>query len=176
MTTYSLKQISPETFRKEFKDKTIYVSYHNLENVCDCTFFFTEKDEILFIKQHKKTPKHLENRTVTTNQKQGDTLFQKMLNGNDLSLITVGTEFQSDVWKALLNIKCGDVVTYHDIAKEIGREKSYRATANAVGANPIPVIIPCHRVIRKSGALGGFGWGSAAKIALLKRENVTIQE
>ena len=74
----------------------------------------------------------------------------------DLPLCPSGTDFQKSVWKALLSIPYGDTRTYSEIAEEAGRKDAVRAAANAVGSNPIPIIIPCHRVIRKDGSLGGF--------------------
>ena len=68
----------------------------------------------------------------------------------------IGTEFQKSVWKALLNIPYGEVKTYKDIAIAIGNPKACRAVGLANNKNPIPIVIPCHRVIGKSGALVGF--------------------
>jgi AraC family transcriptional regulator of adaptative response/methylated-DNA-[protein]-cysteine methyltransferase len=84
-----------------------------------------------------------------------------------LSLHLRGTNFQIKVWEALLNIPSGTVVSYEDIAVSIGMPTAARAVSNAVARNPIPVIIPCHRVIRKAGAFGGYRWGTARKKALL---------
>ena len=81
-----------------------------------------------------------------------------------------GTNFQVQVWQALLNIPEGRVSSYGGIAKWIGRPKACRAVGSAVGDNPVSVLIPCHRVIRDSGALGGYAWGLERKIALLGRE------
>lgn len=81
-----------------------------------------------------------------------------------------GTPFQMNVWRALCNIPAGKTVSYHDVAQQIGKPKAVRAVANAVGANPISYLIPCHRVIRKSGALGGYRWGLEKKRALLQYE------
>lgn len=81
-----------------------------------------------------------------------------------------GTEFQRSVWDALLKIPKGQTSTYSAIAKEIGRPNSYRAVGNAVGKNPISYLIPCHRVIRADGRLGGFSGGIEIKKILLKNE------
>lgn len=81
-----------------------------------------------------------------------------------------GTNFQVQVWQALLNIPEGRVSSYGGIAKWIGRPKACRAVGTAVGDNPVSVLIPCHRVIRDSGALGGYAWGLERKLALLGRE------
>jgi AraC family transcriptional regulator of adaptative response/methylated-DNA-[protein]-cysteine methyltransferase len=84
-----------------------------------------------------------------------------------LSVHLRGTNFQIKVWEALMRIPSGTVVSYEDIALSIGMPKAARAVSNAVARNPIPVIIPCHRVIRKMGAFGGYRWGRARKRALL---------
>jgi AraC family transcriptional regulator of adaptative response/methylated-DNA-[protein]-cysteine methyltransferase len=87
-----------------------------------------------------------------------------------LPLYLRGTNFQIKVWEALLQIPAGYVVSYEDIAVQIGMPGSTRAVSNAVARNPIPIIIPCHRVIRKNGAFGGYRWGTARKKAILGRE------
>ncbi len=84
-----------------------------------------------------------------------------------LALHLTGTNFQIKVWEALLRIPLGSVTTYEEIAAAIGRPTAARAVSNAVGANPIPVLIPCHRVIRKTGDFGGYHYGTARKKALL---------
>jgi AraC family transcriptional regulator of adaptative response/methylated-DNA-[protein]-cysteine methyltransferase len=84
-----------------------------------------------------------------------------------LRLYLEGTNFQIKVWEALLRIPPGSLVTYQDIALSIGSPAAIRAVGNAVARNPIPVLIPCHRVIRKMGDFGGYRWGTARKKALL---------
>ena len=82
---------------------------------------------------------------------------------NKIPLHVRGTNFQVAVWRALLNTGSGDSLSYSDIADHINKPQSVRAVANAVGANPVALLIPCHRVIRKSGALGGYRWGEQRK-------------
>ena len=77
-----------------------------------------------------------------------------------------GTNFQVNVWKALLTIPAGCVVSYKDVAAHLGRPSALRAVANAVAVNPVAYLIPCHRVIAKSGKLHRYRWGSARKKAL----------
>lgn len=84
-----------------------------------------------------------------------------------LRLLLNGTNFQIKVWEALLRIPPGKVVAYEDIAIHLGMPKAARAVSRAVADNPIAVIIPCHRVIRKMGLLGGYRYGLARKQALL---------
>jgi len=87
-----------------------------------------------------------------------------------LALLVRGTNFQVKVWKALLRVPPGAVATYEDIAGAIGAPQAVRAVGTAVGRNPVAFLIPCHRVIRTSGALGGYRWGLQRKRAMLAWE------
>ncbi len=88
----------------------------------------------------------------------------------DVPLALEGTEFQVSVLEALLDIPYGETTSYGAIAKQIGRPKAVRAVGAANGRNPIPIIVPCHRVIGSSGDLTGFGGGLDTKAALLRLE------
>jgi methylated-DNA-[protein]-cysteine S-methyltransferase len=88
----------------------------------------------------------------------------------DFPLAPRGTEFQLAVWNALLDIPYGDTTTYAELARRIGRPSAVRAVGAANGANPIPVIIPCHRVIGSNGTLTGYGGGIERKQWLLALE------
>lgn len=88
----------------------------------------------------------------------------------DLPLRLNGTEFQVKVLKALLKIPYGETVSYGEIAKRIGKPKAMRAVGAANGRNPIPIVVPCHRVIGSGGDLTGFGGGLDTKEALLRLE------
>ena len=92
-------------------------------------------------------------------------LFQKRPS-SPLRLYLKGTNFQIKVWEALLNIPSGAVVSYEDVAIHIGMPGASRAVGNAISHNPIPVLIPCHRVIRKSGEFGNYRWGASRKKVL----------
>lgn len=81
-----------------------------------------------------------------------------------LSLHVAGTNFQIAVWRALLKIPTGFVASYAEVAKSLGAPRSARAVGNAIGANPVALLIPCHRVIQQSGALGGYRWGPTKKL------------
>ena len=88
----------------------------------------------------------------------------------DLALAPVGTPFELAVWEALRRIPFGETRSYGEIAQEIGRPGAARAVGRANGANPIPIVVPCHRVIGSDGSLTGFGGGLAAKSRLLEIE------
>ena len=86
-----------------------------------------------------------------------------------------GTAFQESVWQALTAIPYGETVTYADIARAIGRPQSARPTGGAVGRNPLPIIVPCHRVIGSDRTLTGFTGGLKIKVALLELEGRLIE-
>jgi AraC family transcriptional regulator of adaptative response/methylated-DNA-[protein]-cysteine methyltransferase len=90
--------------------------------------------------------------------------------GLDLPLDVRGTAFQRRVWQALRRIPAGATASYADVARRIGAPTAVRAVGQAVGANPLAVAIPCHRVVRSDGALSGYRWGVERKRALLERE------
>ena len=102
--------------------------------------------------------------------KQLDDYFKGRRTQFDLPLAPDGTEFQQQVWQALLSIPYGQTMSYGELAKIIHRPKASRAVGAANGANPIPIIIPCHRVIGASGSLTGFGGGLPTKKWLLAHE------
>jgi AraC family transcriptional regulator of adaptative response/methylated-DNA-[protein]-cysteine methyltransferase len=91
-----------------------------------------------------------------------------------LNLYLKGTNFQIKVWEALLRIPAGSVVSYENVAAAIGMPSAARAVSNAVAHNPIPVVIPCHRVIRKMGSMGGYRYGTARKKAMLGWEMARV--
>jgi len=92
-----------------------------------------------------------------------------------LKLHLRGTNFQVKVWEALLSIPSGALTTYEHIAAQIGNPRAVRAVGSAVGDNPIAYLIPCHRVIRKSGEFGNYLYGSARKKAILARELAVLE-
>ncbi|HQT26788.1 MAG TPA: methylated-DNA--[protein]-cysteine S-methyltransferase [Burkholderiales bacterium] len=107
----------------------------------------------------------LENRDGT--QRIAAAMFEKEVRPDKpLSLHVSGTNFQISVWKALIRIPPGSVTSYSRVAEAIGRKKSARAVGGAVGANPVAFLIPCHRVIRECGNLGGYRWGETRKLAI----------
>jgi len=91
--------------------------------------------------------------------------------GLDLPLDVRGTAFQQRVWRALRAIRAGSTVSYAEVARRIGAPRSVRAVAQACAANPLAVLIPCHRVVRHDGALSGYRWGIERKRALLTLES-----
>jgi AraC family transcriptional regulator, regulatory protein of adaptative response / methylated-DNA-[protein]-cysteine methyltransferase len=94
----------------------------------------------------------------------------------DLALDLKGTEFQKEVWSTLREIPFGKTATYSQLASRIGRPSSVRAVARACGANPLAVVVPCHRVLRGDGSISGYRWGVERKRLLLAREQVGSPE
>jgi O-6-methylguanine DNA methyltransferase len=90
--------------------------------------------------------------------------------------LSSGTDFQQRVWQVLKSIGCGKTLSYGDVADEIGDRKAVRAVGRACGANPIPVLIPCHRVLASKQKIGGFSGGLDWKRKLLAREGVLLLE
>jgi AraC family transcriptional regulator of adaptative response/methylated-DNA-[protein]-cysteine methyltransferase len=112
----------------------------------------------------------------TQNQQMGDEMVHRIFSpmsgpgSEKLSLDLYGTNFQIKVWQALLRIPEGMVVSYTDVASMISRPDAVRAVAGAVGKNPVAWLIPCHRVLRSSGEIGGYRYGTARKKIMLAKE------
>jgi O-6-methylguanine DNA methyltransferase len=104
--------------------------------------------------------------------------LKKILAGNEPDkfppLDMAGTEFQKSVWNAMRKISLGKTKSYGEIASAIGRPKAVRAVGGACGANPVPVLVPCHRVLAANKKLGGFSGGLDWKRSLLAREGIKI--
>jgi AraC family transcriptional regulator of adaptative response/methylated-DNA-[protein]-cysteine methyltransferase len=88
----------------------------------------------------------------------------------EFPLCVIGTDFQIRVWKSLVEIPVGFLSVYTTIAKKVGKPKAVRAVGSAIGANPIALLIPCHRVIRSDGTMGGYHWGVTRKINIIEHE------
>jgi methylated-DNA-[protein]-cysteine S-methyltransferase len=92
----------------------------------------------------------------------------------ELPLLTAGTPFQREVWARLAEIPYGETISYAELAASVDRPQAFRAVGSANGANPIAIIVPCHRVITSSGSLGGYAGGLDAKRTLLALEGVSL--
>lgn len=107
--------------------------------------------------------------------RQLDAYFAGDLTQFDLPLHLSGTAFQNSVWRLLAEIPLGETRTYGELARTLGRPKASRAVGAANGNNPIPIILPCHRVLGSNGSLTGFGGGLPVKDFLLRHEGVDLQ-
>jgi methylated-DNA-[protein]-cysteine S-methyltransferase len=85
-----------------------------------------------------------------------------------------GTEFQRKAWQAMRKIPFGETISYGDQARKVGKPTAYRAVGSANGKNPIPIIVPCHRVLASDGSLGGYSLGLSMKRRLLALEGVSV--
>jgi len=103
-------------------------------------------------------------------RRQLDEYFAGLRRKSDIPLLMVGTDFQKSVWSALVKVPYGHTSTYLQIAKDIGNERAVRAVGNANAANPISIIVPCHRIIGSRGQLVGYGGGLSLKRRLLELE------
>ncbi|HMQ79084.1 MAG TPA: methylated-DNA--[protein]-cysteine S-methyltransferase [Ignavibacteria bacterium] len=93
----------------------------------------------------------------------------------DMKIYLKGTGFQTSVWQALAGTNYGETVSYSELAKRAGNNKAFRAAATCCAINPVPIIIPCHRVIAKDGTIGGFGGGVDMKKFMLEMERKNSQ-
>lgn len=136
------------------------------KGICSLEFYEESYEEILNrLKTNWNKAKFI--RDDKNAQELLDKIFIKK---EKMNLFVKGTNFQINVWKAILNIKSGDISTYSDVAEFIGKPKAVRAVATAIGSNHIGFLIPCHRVISKSAAIGGYRWGIDRKKVVLAYE------
>jgi AraC family transcriptional regulator of adaptative response/methylated-DNA-[protein]-cysteine methyltransferase len=132
-----------------------------------CALSFPESRESAFSDLYQRFPKVI---FKQDDKKAADYVTQIFKYGLVPKLDILGSEFQQTIWQALQQTKIGETITYFDVAERIGRPKAVRAVGTAIAANPIAFLIPCHRVVRSDGSLGGFRWGVACKIAMLEWE------
>lgn len=121
-----------------------------------------------------KLHKNINNQLFKDFNTQLSLYFNRKLKKFDLPISPRGTDFQLTVWRALQQIPFGDVISYSQLALRLGAKEKTRAVANAVGKNPILILVPCHRVIGADGGLTGFSGGIERKKALLDLESNRI--
>ena len=114
--------------------------------------------------------------TLLKTKKQLEQYFAGKRTSFDVALDLVGTEFQVKAWRALCRIPFGKTITYGQQASNIKKPKAFRAVGSANGKNPIPIIVPCHRVVASDGSLGGYSLGLKMKKQLLALEGVSEAE
>ncbi len=179
----NLEAMSPQEFKTGGKGLQIWYGIHETmfgdcliatteRGICNLYFLdgMDNQAAALMLREEWSKAEIICDRQIT--QPICDRLFSHLPNLNPdsqptLTLYVKGTNFQIQVWRALLRIPFGGITTYQDLGRSLGRPKSARAIGNAVGSNPISYIIPCHRVIRESGELGGYRWGLERKTAIL---------
>lgn len=137
-----------------------------------CHMAFGDDQKMAFDDLVGKFPNATFQQRVDQLQEAALAIFRKDWTGlSTVKLHLKGTDFQLKVWECLLKIPMGRLSTYSEIAKRIGHEKAGRAVGTAIGSNPVAFLIPCHRVIQSSGALGGYRWGLTRKSAMIGWES-----
>lgn len=141
-----------------------------------CYLAFADNESEALHALHNSFPNATYQQMVDVAQQEALFVFtQDWTKLNRIKLHLKGTEFQLKVWETLLKIPLGRLSTYGNIAKHINNPKAYRAVGSAIGDNPVAFLIPCHRVIRSSGAFGGFRWGSTRKTAMIGWEAARLE-
>lgn len=134
--------------------------------ICQFSFTDDESDTQLILALEEKWSSATVQESKKITRPVINSIFSKEKE-QSLSVYVQGTNFQINVWKALLEIPQGKLTTYGQLANMIGNPKASRAVGSAVGANPVALLIPCHRVIRASGVIGEYRWGTVRKRSIL---------
>jgi AraC family transcriptional regulator of adaptative response/methylated-DNA-[protein]-cysteine methyltransferase len=182
-----LEAVTPGEYKNKGKNLTIEYGVHptpfgrlfvavSSRGICRASFLDVDHDvEQQLVKLKNTWPLASFSRNDETTGAVVSTMFDKAkVTDRPLSLHIPGTNFQIAVWKALLQIPPGTVVSYSQLAAALGHPQSSRAVGSAIAANPVAFLIPCHRVIQQSGALGGYRWGPARKHAIQLWERAQI--
>lgn len=144
------------------------IIFFSEKGISQMDFLISDQGEYVSTFQ-KKWP----NSNLIEDQKLASEKIKDIFNPSSKSKLKIhvaGTNFELNVWKALVNLPYGALTSYGQIAKHINKPTAHRAVANAIGRNPVAFIIPCHRVIRESGFIGGYKWGSTRKQAIQAKE------
>ena len=176
-----LNAVSPGEYKRMGRDLVIFYGFHQTtfgecllaitdRGIC-ALFFVAAHNRLQALQDLKKTWPLSELKEVPDRtQIVCDRIFSEWDISDKLALYVKGTNLQVKVWEALLRIPQGSLCSYQAVAQTIGQPKATRAVANAVGANLVSYLIPCHRVLRKCGGIGGYRWGVPRKRAMLARE------
>ncbi len=151
--------------------KLLVASTH--KGICYMAFCEDEKEAFDVLQTHFPKAHFVQENTPV--QQQALLFFQEDWNAlPQLKLHLKGSDFQLKIWETLLKIPMGDLTTYGSIAQQIQHPKAARAVGTAIGSNPVAYLIPCHRVIQTSGALGGYMWGITRKTAIIGWEAAKV--
>jgi len=175
-----LEAVTPGEYRNRGKDVQICYGVHDTpfgrmfvattaRGVCRAAFVDQESPDQQLAELREVWPLAVYTEDRQSTRQLMDVMFSNEVNPRrgPLSVHVAGTNFQVAVWRALLAVPYGGVTSYSQVADSLGRPGCARAVGNAVAANPVALLIPCHRVIQKSGALGGYRWGLDRKQLLL---------
>lgn len=172
-----LEAVTPGEYKNRGKEVQIEYGVHptplgpmfvavTLRGVCRAAFMDFNSMEELLDDLHNDWPLSSIRESLASTRHAIDAFFSSDTASGQgpLSLHVTGTNFQIAVWRALLKIPPGAVASYAEVARSLGAPRSARAVGNAIGANPVALLIPCHRVIQQSGALGAYRWGPTKKL------------
>lgn len=177
----NIEAVTPDEFRNHGAEMKILYGFHpsifgecfiaiTNRGICSLAFIVTGGRRRA-VSDLRKGWSHAEVREDTAATKPyANKIFREKGAHNAITLHLKGTNLQIKVWQALLKIPCGSLISYEAVARKIGRPEAVRAVANAVASNPVAFLVPCHRVIRKTGVIGDYRWGSARKKAILTWE------
>ena len=177
----NIEAVTPDEFRKHGTGIKILYGFHpspfgecfiaiTKRGICSLAFIAAGRRKRA-VSDLRKGWGHAEVREDTAATKPyAKRIFRAKRAHNAITLHLKGTNFQIKVWQALLNIPRGSLISYEAVARKIGRPEAVRAVAKAVAGNPVAFLVPCHRVIRKTGVIGDYRWGSARKKAILAWE------
>jgi AraC family transcriptional regulator of adaptative response/methylated-DNA-[protein]-cysteine methyltransferase len=172
----SMEGMTPDQYRKSGAGLTIYYGFHHSpfgryllavtreKRVCSLQFIEDEQQSIRELERQWAASERVFDQEITGQI--ATTLFQSGETGRH-NLLARGTPFQLKVWESLLRIPSGALVSYQSVARYIHQPKALQAVGSAIGSNPIACLIPCHRVIKKSGDISEYRWGSLRKSAIL---------
>lgn len=180
----NIEGMTPAEYKNGGKD--LYINYSFAESPFGnvivastskgvCYMAFEEDEKIAFEKLYLKFPNAHFHSKLDLLQQNALYIFQD--DWNKLPAIKLhlkGTAFQLKVWESLLKIPMGKLSTYGKLAGDIGNPKASRAVGSAIGGNPVAFLIPCHRVIQSTGAVGGYMWGPTRKTAIIGWENAKM--
>lgn len=174
----TLEAVTPGEYKSQGKGLNIYYGTHETQfgyafiavterGICQLSFLDNKQSSYQLTELKKKwySASITESKKVT--QPFVKSIFEEQKKQEKLLLYVQGTNFQINVWKALLKIPMGALCSYGQLAKQINNTKASRAVGSAVGKNPVAYIIPCHRVIRATGIMGDYRWGSIRKQSMI---------
>jgi AraC family transcriptional regulator of adaptative response/methylated-DNA-[protein]-cysteine methyltransferase len=184
----SVEGVTPGEFKRGGSDLVIYYGFY-ASPFGTCLIGATARGicHLAFLDEDKRVPAIEELRSAWPNaklrediravSKAGEAIFRSGTNrrNQDISVFLSGTRFQLKVWEAVLRIPPGFVLSYGDIGKALGIPGAARAVGTALARNPVAYLIPCHRVIRETGIIGDYRWGSSRKRAMLAWERGSSQ-
>lgn len=179
----SIEAMTPGEFKAQGKELSIKYGFHGTP-FGECLLAVTQRGicHLAFVDPNTRLSALEElqatwqESTLVEDQKAGQEIIKQIFGktrGQEqlpLKILLKGTNFQLKVWQALLKIPEGTAVSYSSLAKAVGSPKAHRAVGTAAGHNPVGYLIPCHRVLRANGEIGGYHWGTSRKRAILARE------